>query len=276
MKSNSRRVLITGGAGGLGRALALRYARAGWRVCITDLNDIQGEVTRSELSQLASQAIYIHADVTRESDLQAVAQQLQAHWGGLDVLINNAGVAGAGAIEDTSLADWEWILNINLLGVVRGCKVFTPMFKQQGQGQIINIASMAGLLDVPLMASYNVSKAAVVALSGTLKQELMDAGIAVSVVCPSFFKSNLDQGSRSADPRLKKQMSKLLERGKLSAEHIAEQVFAGAERKQFLILPHKEGARVWQVKRFLPHGIYSWLLQRGTRRMKPRGERPAP
>ena len=274
MSSSSQRVLITGGAGGPGRALALRYARAGWRVCITDLNDAQGAATRSELNQAGAQALYLHADVTSESDLQAVAQQLQQLWGGLDVLINNAGVAGAGAIEDTSLADWEWILNINLLGVVRGCKVFTQMFKQQGQGQIINIASMAGLLDVPLMASYNVSKAAVVALSGTLEQELMDAGIAVSVACPSFFKSNLDQGARSADPRLKKQMAKLLERGKLSADHIAEQIFQGAARKQFLILPHKEGARVWQVKRFLPHGVYSWLLQRGTRRMKPREARP--
>ena len=268
--------MITGGAGGLGRALALRYARAGWRVCITDLNDELGAATRDELASAGAQAIFLHADVTQESDLQAVAQALLKLWGGLDVLINNAGVAGAGAIEATSIADWEWILNINLLGVVRGCKVFIPMFKLQGQGQIINIASMAGLLDVPMMASYNVSKAAVVALSGTLEQELMDAGIAVSVVCPSFFKSNLDQNSRSADPRLKKQMAKLLERGKLSAEQIADHIFTGAARKQFLILPHKEGARVWQVKRFLPHGVYSWLLQRGTRRMKPREAGAAP
>ena len=275
MSGSSKRVLITGGAGGLGRALALRYARAGCRVCITDLNDELGVATRAELALTGAQAVYLHADVTQESDLQAVAQQLLNLWGGLDVLINNAGVAGAGAIEDTSIADWEWILNINLLGVVRGCKVFTPMFKLQGQGQIINIASMAGLLDVPMMASYNVSKAAVVALSGTLEQELMDAGIVVSVVCPSFFKSNLDQNSRSSDSRLKKQMAKLLERGKLSADHIAEQIFVAAARKQFLILPHKQGARVWQVKRFLPHGVYSWLLQRGTQRMKPRDAKVA-
>ena len=173
-----KRVLVTGGASGLGRALALQYAARGCRVCITDLNDGSGVAVCAELKALGVQALYLHADVTSEQDLQNVRDQLVQHWGGLDILVNNAGVAAAGAFEDISLTDWDWILNINLLGVVRGCKVFVPLFKQQRGGHIINIASMAGLLDVPQMASYNVSKAAVVALSGTLEQELMDAGIA--------------------------------------------------------------------------------------------------
>ncbi|NRR32533.1 SDR family oxidoreductase [Oxalobacteraceae bacterium] len=268
--NTQQRVIITGGAGGLGRALALRYARAGWKVCITDLNDSLGEATLAELLKITPEAMYCHADVTQEADLQAVAQALQTTWGGVDVLVNNAGVAGAGAIEDTTLADWEWIININLLGVVRGCRVFTPMFKRQGHGQIINIASMAGLLDVPLMASYNVSKAAVVALSGTLEQELMADNIAVSVVCPSFFKTNLDSTMRSGDPHLKKMVNKLLEKGALNADLVADCIFTGAAQRKPLILPHAAGARMWLAKRFLPHAIYTNMLQKSTRGMRRR------
>jgi len=268
------RVFITGGASGLGRALALRYARDGWRVCIADLNDERGNNTLTELAAAgAAEAFYRHADVTCEADLQAIADELVQAWGGLDVLINNAGVAQAGAIDTVSLSDWEWILNINLLGVVRGCKVFTPIFKQQGSGHIVNIASMAGLLDVPRMASYNVSKAAVVALTTTLEQELMADGIHVSVVCPSFFQTNLGETMRANDPGLIKMMSKLLASGKLSAEQVADAIVAGVAKKQVHILPHVAGERLWLAKRYLPHALYSRMFQKSMKGMKPRSER---
>ncbi len=274
--SNAKRIFITGGASGLGRALALRYAQAGWQVCIADLNDARGADTLSELqaaSATGAEMLYRHADVTVESDLQQIADELSQRWGGLDVLINNAGVAQAGAIEDVTLQDWEWIININLLGVVRGCKVFTPIFKRQHSGHIVNIASMAGLLDVPRMASYNVSKAAVVALSGTLEQELMDSGIHVSVVCPSFFQTNLEETMRTTDPGLKKMMGKLLSSGKLSAEQVADHIYQGVAKQQSYILPHVAGERLWLGKRYLPHSIYSKLFQRSINRMKPRQQR---
>ena len=271
--TQQKRVFITGGASGLGRALALRYARDGWRVAIADLNDARGEATREELAAFGIPALYFHADVTREADLQAVADELARVWGGLDVLVNNAGVAQAGAIEDVPLSDWQWILDINVLGVVRGCKVFTPILKRQGHGHIVNIASMAGLLDVPRMASYNVSKAAVVALTTTLEQELADDGIAVSVVCPSFFQTNLEETMRSTDPGLKKMMSKLLSSGKLSAEQVADAIVEGVAKRQVHILPHVEGERLWRAKRYLPHLLYSHLFRKSLGRMKPRRER---
>lgn len=272
--TQAKRVFITGGASGLGRALALRYARDGWRVCIADLNDERGESTRAELAAAgAAEALYRHADVTCEADLQAIADELARVWAGLDVLINNAGVAQAGAIEDVSLADWEWIVNINLFGVVRGCKVFTAIFKRQGSGHIVNIASMAGLLDVPRMASYNVSKAAVVALSTTLEQELMSDGIGVSVVCPSFFQTNLGETMRATDPGLIKMMSKLLASGKLSADQVADAIVDGVAKKQVHILPHVAGERLWRAKRYLPHSLYSRMFQKSVQRMKPRNER---
>ncbi len=272
--TQQKRLFITGGASGLGRALALRYARDGWRVCIADLNDERGEATRLELVAAgAGEALYRHADVTREQDLQAIADELAQRWNGIDVLVNNAGVAQAGAIEDVTLSDWQWIIDINLLGVVRGCKIFTPMFKRQGSGHIVNIASMAGLLDVPRMASYNVTKAAVVALSGTLEQELMADGIRVSVVCPSFFQTNLEETMRATDPGLKKMMGKLLASGKLSADDIAERIFRGVAKQDMHILPHAAGERLWLSKRYLPHSLYSRMFQRSMVRMKPRSQR---
>lgn len=271
--TQQKRIFITGGASGLGRALALRHARAGWRVAIADLNDERGQAVREELEALGVPALYFHADVTQEQDLQAAADELARVWGGVDVLVNNAGVAQAGAIEDVPLSDWQWIMDINLFGVVRGCKVFTPLFKRQGHGHIVNIASMAGLLDVPRMASYNVSKAAVVALTTTLEQELAESNITVSVVCPSFFQTNLEETMRSTDPGLKKMMNKLLASGKLSADDVAERIFQGVAKRQVHILPHTAGERLWQAKRYLPHSLYSKMFQKSVQRMKPRGAR---
>lgn len=265
---SSQRIFITGGASGLGHALALRYARAGWRVAIGDVNNQAGAAVHAELAALAPEALYLRCDVTQETDRIQAAEQLQARWGGVDVVVNNAGVAQAGAIDDVPLSDWQWILDINLLGVVRGCKVFTPLFKRQGHGHFVNIASMAGLLDMPLMSSYNVSKAGVVALSETLQHELADANIAVTVVCPSFFKTNLTDSMRATDVRLRAMVNRLFEKAELQADDIAEAVFTGVARKQFHVLPHAEGRRAWWLKRHLPRPAYVWLMERTTRRMR--------
>jgi len=268
-----QRIFITGGASGLGRAIALRFARAGWKVCIGDVNDARGEETLRELSVMAPRAHYQRCDVRREEDLQAALGWLTSQWGGVDVVVNNAGVAQAGAIEDVPLEDWQWIIDINLLGVVRGCKVFTPTFKQQGRGHFVNVASMAGLLDVPLMSSYNATKAAVVSLSETLHNELAEHGIGVSVVCPSFFKTNLGDSLRTTDPRLGVTMARLLERSAITADDIANDVFTSVAQREFYVLPHADGRRAWRMKRLLPRELYAWVLRRNTRGMRP-GSRP--
>jgi NAD(P)-dependent dehydrogenase (short-subunit alcohol dehydrogenase family) len=260
----TRRVFITGGASGLGRGLAERYAGAGCRVCIGDVNDERGA---EAAAALGAPAFYQHCDVRREEELQAVADALQERWGGVDVVINNAGVAGAGSIEALTLAEWEWIIDINLLGVVRGCRVFTPMFKRQGEGHFVNVASMAGLLDMPLMSSYNASKAAVVSLSETLQNELEGDGVAVSVVCPSFFQTNLHESMRTSDPALRATMGRLLERGPLPPEVVLDRIFSAVEAREFYVLPHPMGRKAWRLKRLLPRGAYRALVRREMRRM---------
>ncbi len=256
MHTIGKRIFVTGGASGLGRAIADRFARAGYAVCIGDVNDARGEEARQALAALGAEALFVRCDVTREDDLARVASLLDASWGGVDVVVNNAGVAQAGAIENVPLDDWQWILDINLLGVVRGCKVFTPMLKRQGSGCFVNVASMAGLLDVPNMAAYNASKAAVVSLSETLENELAPSGVRVHVVCPSFFKTNLHESLRTDDPVIRARMSKLLERSAITAEDVAERVFAAVRDGEFYVLPHPEARKAWRMKRLLPRDLY--------------------
>ena len=129
-----KRIFITGGASGLGRALAERYARAGWRVCIGDLDVERCAEVLAAIRVHSPHSQALACDVTREDALQAAADWLQREWGGVDVVINNAGVAQMGGIAETTLDDWRWAVDINLLGVVRGCKVFAPLLRTQGGG----------------------------------------------------------------------------------------------------------------------------------------------
>lgn len=264
MATLQRRVAITGAGSGLGQALAVRYAKAGYRVAISDLDQAACEQTLNMLGHGAD-SLVVACDVTQTSQLEAFASRVRDAWGGADVVINNAGVAGGGPFQDVSLQDWEWVLDINLMGVVRGCKAFTPLMIEQGSGRIINIASMAGLIAPPGMAHYNVAKAGVVALSETLRAELEPYGVQVSVACPSFFRTNLLNSFRGPDPRSKKLVEKLFERGKLSAAEVADYIFEQSGQGKFMILPHQEGRKAWRTKRLLPGLLHREMLKFGRK-----------
>ncbi len=154
-------------------------------------------------------------------------------------------------------SDWQWIVDINLLGVVRGCRVFTPMLRAQGGGQLVNIASMAGLVHMPQASAYNATKAAVVALSETLHLELEADHIGVSVVCPAFFRTALAQNMRASDPKLEAMTRRLVERARIGPEQIARQVFEGVQRGDTHILTHPEARRAWWLKRMLARTAFT-------------------
>ena len=179
------RVLVTGAASGLGAALANAFEARGDEVLRTDLAG--GDLT---------------LDVTSDDDWAAALAHVEETWGGLDVLVNNAGVAGGGRLDVATMDEWEWITEINLFGVVRGTRTFVPMLKRQGSGHIVNVASLAGLVHPAGMASYNAVKAAVVALTETTGHELASYGVRASVVCPSYFRTNLMASMRGADQAL--------------------------------------------------------------------------
>ena len=247
----NERVLITGGASGLGLALAARYLKDGARVLITDQHDDRGAAALQTLGH-ADRVHFLAADVRDEARWQELRAWCQETWGGLDVLINNAGVASAGRVERTTADDWQWTLDVNLLGAVRGCRTFTPLFKQQRAGHIVNVASLAAIASLPVMSAYNVSKAGLVSLSETLRFELEPHGVRVSVACPGFFKTRLGESLRTAEPELVGTVHRLLESGSATAEQVADRIVRASRRGRFLILPQREGKALWFTRRFLP------------------------
>ncbi len=264
---NKKRIFITGGASGLGKAIAIKYAQAGYQVCIADINDDRGEETLAELKKIAPAALYFHCDITKIEDLEWAKEQLIVHWSGVDIVVNNAGVGGnAGEIDEISLDDWQWVLDINLLGVVRGCKTFTPLFKLQGFGYFINIASMAGLINAPNMSNYNVAKAGVISLSETLAMELARYNIGTSAVCPAFFKTNLTETLKAKDPKVIHSVNKLMNKATLGADDIAHAIYQAVEQQNFWILPHKTERRLWLLKRYIPF-LFRYIMNKHLARL---------
>ena len=262
----AKRVLITGGASGLGLALATRYLQAGHRVLITDINRARAEEAEFTLRPLGEVHVQ-QADIRNQDDWQRLHDWCAEHWGGLDVLINNAGVASAGRVDNTSVDDWHWIIDINLLGIVRGLNVLLPMMKRQGSGQVINIASLAAIANAPVMGSYNVTKSAVVSLSETMRHELSAYGIHTAVVCPGFFQTNLAESLRTSEPGMDQTVRKLLAGGSMNAEQVADYIYVQADKRRFLILPHKEGRLLYRIKRFVP-ALYNREAAKAGRRLK--------
>ncbi|MCP5206206.1 MAG: SDR family oxidoreductase [Hahellaceae bacterium] len=264
-----KRVFITGGASGLGKEMALLFARKGYRVCIGDVNPERGFEAEAELSRVAPQALYLHCDVTKLADLESVRDTLIEKWGGVDIVVNNAGVGGtAGWLEDVSLEDWEWVIDINLLGVVRGCRAFTPLFKKQKSGYFVNVASVAGLMNAPMMSNYNVTKAAVISLSETLRVELEPYGIYTSVVCPAFFPTNLTENLRSTVGGVHSQVNKLMKRSGVTALQVAQAVAEAVEKKEFWVVTHRLERNMWKFKRLWPDG-FSMLMKQQSKKLFP-------
>ena len=243
------RIAITGAASGLGRELALRWARTGARVALADINGERLAAVAQEVVAAGGSVLVQKCDVRLTDDLDALVDACVRDWGGLDVFVNNAGVAGGGSFELLTDSDWQWLLDINLMGVVRGARAVVPVFRRQGSGVIVNIASMAGLLAPPGMSSYNVAKTGVVSLSETLYGELAPFGIRVTCVCPSFFRTNLIESLRTPNEAMRKSFDRLLDSSDISAADIADQVFRDVAAGNFLCLPHRKGRHAWWLKR---------------------------
>ena len=253
------RMMITGAGSGLGREIALRWAREGWQLALGDINPAGLEETLALVREAGGDGFIQRCDVRDYSQLTAFAQACERQLGGIDVVVNNAGVASGGFFAELSLEDWDWQLSVNLMGVVKGCKAFLPLL-ERSRGRIINIASLAALMQAPAMSNYNVAKAGVVALSESLLVELKPLGIGVHVVCPSFFQTNLLNSVRGPDPAMKAQVGKLLESSPISAADIADHIHQEVARGTFLILPHEQGRMAWVIKRQDPEVIYQQMV----------------
>jgi NAD(P)-dependent dehydrogenase (short-subunit alcohol dehydrogenase family) len=251
-----KRIVVTGGASGLGRAIAVRFAAEGWRIGVADLNLEGAEETLTRVRAAGGAGFVQRCDVRADGDWAALRERVKNDWRGVDVVVNNAGVGAAGSVVDTSMDDWNWMLDINLLGVVRGCRTFVPMLLEQRSGHVVNVASFAAIASAPGMVAYNVAKAGVLSLSESLRAEVFDSGVDVSVACPSFFKTNLLDSFRSLDPGVRAKVMRLMQKARITADDVADDIYRAVKHRRFLVISHEEARWHHRLKRIAPELFY--------------------
>ncbi|HNZ65172.1 MAG TPA: SDR family NAD(P)-dependent oxidoreductase [Smithella sp.] len=219
-----KHAVVTGSASGFGRALALTLARRGnWKILLADINRAGMEETLAMVRKSGGNGEIFECNVTRPEDVQKMADYVFLSWKMVDLLINNAGVVSCGFVGDIPLADWKWCTDINIWGMLYGCHSFIPFMRIQGSGHIINIASSMGFTSFMELGPYNMTKAAVISLSETMRSELTANNIGVTVSCPMFFKTNLLNDMHFRD-KFQTQFAHLaFENGHMTAGQVAEQ-----------------------------------------------------
>jgi short-subunit dehydrogenase len=261
---SSRSVLVTGGASGIGRALAVAFADSGARVFIADRQaDLAKEAAR-EIDRHGGHACVIDLDVRNRQQFADAVDRVVRDTGQIDYLVNNAGIGVLGDAARFSAADWSDVLDVNLTGVCHGIAIAYPTMVRQKRGHIVNVASMAGLVPAPLIASYAASKFAVVGLSRALRIEASRHGVGVSVVCPFIIDTPLLQGGRygrvNDDAQAITAWQSMLKRLAVPPEGLARRVLRDIGRNRAVIV-YPGWARVfWHIDRFSP-----WLSERLTR-----------
>ena len=269
-----KRILITGAGSGLGQATAIRFAAAGWQVAVTDVDS--GRIGDT-IGQLAgSDHLEAVLDVRSQPDWDAARARVESSWGGLDVVVNNAGVAAAVSVADASDQDWEWMMDINLMGVIRGCRCFVPLMRNQGRGHVVNVSSFAGLASAPGMATYNVAKAGVISLSETLRAEGVDHGIGVSVVCPSFFATNLLDSVPDRNAPFRHVVQRMMDKSSVTSGHVAECIYDGVLKNRFMLIPHPKARQHYWLKRLLPETYFKQLVAFARRQKSRLGQAQRP
>lgn len=243
---------VTGAASGLGRALALAFAREGMQVALADVDETNLAQTADAVRVLGVRAWTARLDVSNGEEVERFAAQAFAELQAVHVVCNNAGVSPLGAAWETSAADWEWILGVNLWGVIHGVRAFVPRLLAQGEGHVVNTASVAGFISPSGSGAYNVTKHGVVALSESLHHDLRKAGasIGVSVLCPAYVPtgiadsernrpSGFPQGSKSKETLNREEMlRKAVAAGRLSADDVARKVVEAVKEQRFYVLTH--------------------------------------
>jgi len=265
-KFPNKRIVITGAGSGLGRTLAVDFSKRGWRIGVSDIIMERAEETVDMVNAAGGRGLAFHCDVTKWDQVSSMADAVVSEWEGVDIVVNNAGVPGVGVMEKISLEDWQWIIDINLMGVVHGCKAFIPIFKKQGSGHIVNIASSAGIVSLSEMGPYNVTKAGVISLSETLKMELFGDNIGVTVVCPTFFKTNLMDQARYTDQSQLDRAAAFFEKSKSTAEDVSLHIIRCIEKNRLYTLTQMDARLGWKMKRYFPELFFrlmGFLFSRG-------------
>jgi NAD(P)-dependent dehydrogenase (short-subunit alcohol dehydrogenase family) len=248
--------VITGGASGIGNALARRFASEGARVVIGDVEADALERAVLALRASGAEVEGVVTDVTDPAQMQALADAAVARFGGVQVFCNNAGVGGGGLSWEMPLSTWEWVIGVNLWGVIHGVRSFVPLLMQQTEGHIVNTASVAGLVAAPFMGPYNASKHAVVAISETLHHELAMTAphVKVSVLCPGWVNTRIHESGRNRPEHLREEavadadgaslLQGMIENG-MPPDDVAGKVLDAMRDDRFWILTHDQEGDFW-------------------------------
>jgi NAD(P)-dependent dehydrogenase (short-subunit alcohol dehydrogenase family) len=253
---NGKVAVVTGGASGIGLALARRFVGEGMRVMIGDVEAEALDKAVAELRASGGDAEGLLTDVTDPAQVDALAAAVIERFGAVHVVCLNAGVGGGGISWEIPLSTWEWVIGVNMWGVIHGLRAFVPLLVKQGEGHVVNTASIAGLVATPMMGPYNASKHAVVAISETLHHEftLMAPGVHVSVLCPGWVNTNIADSARNRpahlrtdtdiDPAGSDMLRGLLSNG-MDPNDVAAKVVDAIRNDEFWILTHDDEADFW-------------------------------
>ena len=253
LTSDQRYALVTGGGSGLGKSFCRQLASDGWHVACADIDPTSAKQTLAEISAAGGHGKAEPLDVADPTAWQALREKLQSAWPRLDLLVNNAGICASGEIGQAPLEDFQQVIDVNLSGVLYGCHTMIPWLQETAPGgHIVNVSSVAGVLSVPAMGAYNVSKAGVVSLSETLYAELRATGVGVTVVLPGFFPTNLlDRGRFTAEMH-RDVAQRFSQQAKFSAEEVVDRTLQAVRRGRLYVVVGKRASWLWRLKHVAP------------------------
>lgn len=258
--------VVTGAGSGIGRSFALELAKRGGTVVCSDINLDAAKETVGLVEALGAKAFAVQCDVAKEEQVNQLAEQAQQLMQSpVTLVINNAGIGLGGKFDEMSSEDWHWCMNINLWGVIHGCRAFVPKFKQLGHGAIINVASAASYTAAPEMTVYNVSKAGVRALSETLSAELRKHNIKVNVLCPTLVPTNIIKNGKVPHKGLLDYA--LTNLAFTTSDKVAKLTLDRLDKGELYTIPQIDAKLFWLMKRTAPN-LYARFLGTSYRFMK--------
>ena len=263
------KVVITGAASGIGRAIALALAKEQCTILLADINEAGLKQTCEIVNKSGGKGEIFLCDVSKLDDVMRMADHCFSTWGRVDILINNAGVVSIGFMGDIPIKNWEWIVSINFWGVVYGCHAFVPRMKKQGIGYIVNVASAAGIVSSAEMSPYNATKAADISITETLKSELAPYNIGVTVLCPTFIKTNLMEKMRFTDDFQRQCSMAGMDNARWTPDMIADLVINAVKKEKMYVVPQAAAKLFWISKRISPSaffGLQAFLMRKGWAR----------